>query len=359
MWTRVFMRTAFIFLITITALTRGLSGNAERWIQLADGVNLGVVETLEAGENRLYAGASYGIFISDDRGRTWRHMSDFNITALRIAVDGNTVYVGTYWDGMFRSDDAGESWKPIRDGLPFYESDDGERRYGRIRRILARRGKVINVMYHGGTYTSTDRGETWHDVSEEWWRGNSIRSMTEFDGYLWSAISVQAMSRSLDNGKTWEGLPELKLGYADDWAVLNNRLYVAGERGIGRWNEEARTWECLMEGLPTGNSRGPDDPPRVHNLAIHRGRLFAGLDQHGVYVFDARAETWYPVGLNGHSVYALLSYNSALYAGTSVVDCILAMGPSGIYRAEIPRIVPHGKAVTTWASVKYRTLAKD
>ena len=147
-------------------------------------------------------GQSYGIFISDDRGRTWRHMSDFNITALRIGVDGNTVYVGTYWDGMFRSDDAGVNWKLIRDGLRFTEWDDGERIYGQVRRILVNFDEIIAVAYHSGTYVSNDQGETWHDISDEWEQGNSIWSMTQFDGYLWSAISSYSMARSSNNGRT-------------------------------------------------------------------------------------------------------------------------------------------------------------
>ena len=219
----------------------------------------------------------------------------------------------------------------------------------KFRRILITRGEIVNVMYHRGTYTSADRGETWHDVSQEWAAGNSIYSMTEFDGYLWSAGSVHWMYRSSDNGQTWESLPDFKPGRVNDWAVLYNRLHVAGQEGIGRWNEEARAWEYLMEGLPTGNSQNPDDPPYIHTLAIHHGRLFSGLDQHGVYVFDARAETWYPVGLYEHSVYALLSYNSALYAGTK----------NGLYQVRIPRLQPHGKIGTTWAHVKHTTLAKD
>ncbi len=335
MWTRVFMRTAFIFLITITALTRGLSGNAERWIQLADGVNLGVVETLEAGENRLYAGASYGIFISDDRGRTWRHMSDFNITALRIAVDGNTVYVGTYWDGMFRSDDAGVNWKLIRDGLRFTEWDDGERIYGQVRRILVNFDEIIAVAYHSGTYVSNDQGETWHDISDEWEQGNSIWSMTQFDGYLWSAISSYWMARSPDNGRTWERLPTFEpAARVTDWAVLYNRMYVAGQQGIGRWNEKTRAWEYPMEGLPTLSW--------IYSVAVVEGRLFAGLEQHGVYVFDALRKTWSSAGLDGLSVHALLSYKSSLYAGTAT---------NGIYCTSLT-VRPHAKVVTTWARVK-------
>ena len=145
-------------------------------------------------------------------------------------------------------------------------------------------------MYHGGTYTSTDWGETWRDVSEEWWDGNRIDSMTEFKGYLWSALSITGMHRSLDHGQTWEALARFKLGRVNDWAVFNNRLYVAGQAGIGRWNEKEQTWEYLMKGLPTGSSNDSDDPPYTNNLAVLGGRLFAGLNDHGVYVFDYLGE---------------------------------------------------------------------
>ena len=64
-----------------------------------------------------------------------------------------------------------------------------------------------------------------------------------------------------------------------------------------------------MDGLPTGHAWGADDPPFVYHLAVHDGRLFAGLHTRGVYVFDERSKTWSAVGLDGLSVYALLSQN--------------------------------------------------
>lgn len=105
-----------------------------------------------------------------------------------------------------------------------------------------------------------------------------------------------------------------------------------------------------MDGLPTGNSQNPDDPPYTHNLAVLDGHLFAGLKQHGVYVYGPLTETWASAGLDGLSVYSLLSYNSALYAGT---------GRDGIYYAAISKVHPHAKAITTWARVKQSAYAKD
>ena len=202
-------------------------------------------------------------------------------------------------------------------------------------------------MYHGGTYTSTDWGETWRDVSREWLLGHSIYSMTEIDGYLWSSISLGRFLRSPDGGQTWERLPDSEIERVNDWAVLNNRLYVAGEVGIGRWNEETRVWEYPMEGLPTDS---PGNPVWLYNLTVYDGRLFVGLNDHGIYVFDARAETWFPVGLDGLTITARLSYESSLYAGT---------GKDGIYCAAIPRVQPHAKVVTTWARVKQGDQATD
>ena len=337
MWTRCLMRTAFIFLVTMTLMARESNADAETWIKLFEGMNREWVSVLEAGENRLYAGTFERIFISQNDGYSWYTVA-FKDLVTAITADGDTVYAGTRTQGVFRSDDAGKSWKPIRDGLQTYENGT----FGEVRRILVMFDEIINVMYHKGTYVSNDRGETWHDVSREWEQGDSIHSITQFDGYLWSAISISSMARSSDNGRMWGNLRQYETSHVRDWTVLNNRLYIAGSDGIGRWNEETRDWEYPMKGLPTGSRYDSDSPPSVLSLAVHDGRLFAGLKRHGVYVFDARADTWGAVGLDGLWVYALLSYKSSLYAGTD----------DGLYSATIDRLQPHGKAITTWARVK-------
>ena len=301
------------------------------------------MSVLEADENRLYAGTSERIFISQNDGYSWYTVA-FKDTVTAITADGDTVYAGTWSTGVFRSDDAGVTWKPIVDGLRFQQHDDGESTYGYVIRILVMFDEIINVMYHNGTYVSNDRGETWLDVADIWegWWTDSIHSMTQFDGYLWSAISISSMARSSDNGQTWENLRKYETSHVTDWAVLNNRLYIAGSDGIGRWNEKTQDWEYPMKGLPIGHRYDPDAPPSVLSLAVHDGRLFAGLERDGVYVFDARSETWFSAGLNGLWVYALLSHKSSLYAGTG----------DGLYSALIARVQPHGKAVTTWGRIK-------
>lgn len=283
------------------------------WIQLDNGLGMGQVRALAAHESRLYAGSDNGVFISEGGGKNWLPTA-LNQSVSTLTVDGDTVYAGVWSQGVFRSDDAGLTWNPIREGLRLHEHE-GEHYYGDVRRILITDNNIINVMYHSGTYTSTDRGETWHDISTEWQGGNSIHSMTEFDGHLWSAVSNGSMFRSPDNGKTWEKLPRFAPGHVHAWAVLNGQLYVGGYEGVGVWNESIQDWEYPMAGLPIGNHHQSDALPYVLTLVVHGAQLFAGLHHtHGVYVFDLRSGTWSPAGLEGRSVSALLSHGSALYA---------------------------------------------
>lgn len=355
MWTRLCTQIVFWGIVVGTALAQGLDLESE-WIRLDKGTPMHYVSVLEGADHRLYAGTSVGLLFSENGGNTWGSTTfgneDMVITTL--TADGNTVYVGTWQHGIFRSDDAGETWKPLNEGLRFQDLD-GEPFYGEVRRILIVGNTLINVMYHRGTYISTDRGETWHDVSEAWYWGDGIYSITAFDGYLWTALSVNSMARSPDDGQTWQNLPFSQCDRTNDWAVLQGQLYVAGQKGVGRWSETLQTWEYPMNGLPMDTSEDSNDLPYVYSFAVRGGYLFAGLATHGVYVFDAQSETWSAIGLQGLSVYALLSYGEGLYAGTE---------ENGIYRAELRGIPPvsvqpQGKTVTTWARLKQTPHKRD
>ena len=318
------------------------------WVPLVGTESLKHVNALETDEFRLYAGTSAGLYISRDDGATWS-LTDLTHACQAIAIRQNAVYAGTEMRGVFRSDNRGNTWKTKNDGFHEVRWGGEDRGFPFIHQILfSETGTVITVMYHQGTYTSTNRGETWDSVIDEWILGNwqiggATWSMTEFDGYLWSAVSIGSMLRSPDNGQSWEVAREIEHGRVTDWAVLNDRLYVAGQEGLARWDEEDRTWEYLTEGISTGH-----DPPYFTSLAVNRGCLFAGLSNNGVHMFDERSKTWIPAGLDGLTVTSLTSHRSDLYAVTtdSNSDAL------GIYRASISTVQPYGKAAATWGAVK-------
>ena len=177
--------------------------------------------------------------------------------------------------------------------------------------------------------------------------------MIEFDGNLWAAcwVALHPLFRTPVAGGTWEQLPNWgahqpfrtlsDYGQLHDWVVLDDQLYVAGEEGFGRWNESHLGFEHLGRGLPPVERYGVQDRS-IQTLAVNRGRIFAGLINHGVYMFDARSGTFIPAGLQDVTITALVSHQSDLYAATR----------EGIYRASISTVQPYNKAATTWGAIK-------
>ena len=315
---------------------------------------------LESDGDNLYAAGREGIHVSRTDGNTWhyrevgRFIDDFQI--LTIASGGGAVYVGAIGHGIYRSDDDGNTWHPKNEGLPpldWPDGPDGSPWYSTVSQLLVTdSGVVIARGYRRGTWISRDRGESWDEVTMQWKvpqapgepdfpLGEAISTMTEFDGYLW-AVSSNWLCRSRDEGDSWEMLRTpafANFDYVYGWVELDNKLYAAGGRSFGRWNEAELIWEHLNRGLPVDVA--------MKELAVNRSRIFASLYIYelGVWLFDQSSETWAPVGPQKAKdvlVYSIVSHGSDLYAGTR----------EGIYRASIPTIQRYGKLAVTWGAVK-------
>ena len=170
MWTRHLMRTDFVFLVTMSMLANESDANIRaEWTQLTVGQPMDRVRVLETDGFRLYAAAGIraesGLYISRDNGYTW-NPTELNHSVNTIAIDQNTLYAGGDSHGVFRSDNLGDTWKPINNGIRTINVDNGEIRLPYIKQILViSSGTVVAVGYHSGTHISTDRGDTWDDVT--------------------------------------------------------------------------------------------------------------------------------------------------------------------------------------------------
>src|ERR671912_2140777 len=68
-----------------------------------------------------------------------------------IAINGNTIFVGTFGEGLFRSTDKGQSWKAVNTGLP-----------NEMIMSIGISGNNIFVGTNGdGVFLSTNDGDTW------------------------------------------------------------------------------------------------------------------------------------------------------------------------------------------------------
>ena len=365
-----------IAIILVSCVPDARAGTRVKWFPIDDSTSMGVVKELHTDGHRLYAVTRNGLYISDEDGRshTWR-LTDSPERIDTITIDQNYVYAVISGNGMFRSDDRGATWKPINNGIPVKVWDDGWREYPRINQIfVTRSGTVIAVGYARGSWTSTDRGETWHSVRDKWnvfapqrYRDgvalpreyrllmDFLHRMIEFDGILLAHDKTTVFYLSRDDGKTWEN-SFVHFNVANVWAVLNNRLYIGGSHGLTRFSQPWDNivndrYDYLPDGLPEGKVVKITLP--ITALAVHRNILFAGNSE-GVYMFDETTDTSIPVGLHGFRITALISHRSRLYA---VVEKPAADNPpwhpAGIYEGVItPQVLPNGKATVTWGALK-------
>ena len=340
------------------------------WERIPGSEEMGYVYAMASDGHRLYAGAKHGVFISPDDGYTWRPTGiTHEVFAFAVGWDGAVYASGGHKHGLYRSDTHGAAWKKINNGLDTWEQDDGGLQFPIIEQILPTTSRSLIAIGSTGAYISHNRGDSWQWVGFEWvygrpaWEkpyafGYEVSTMTEFDGYLWAYTHFRRVYRSSDNGETWDKVPEhdelipvLKDNIRDikHWAVLDNRLYVATTDAFGVWNEGELIWENLNEGLPVDDTELPAYREYLRTiydifaLAVNRGRIFAGVRDRGVWMFDERSQTWFPVGMKGRSIGTLESHQSYLYAMTY---------PDGIYRASIPTVNVYHKLVTTWGALK-------
>jgi len=66
----------------------------------------------------VYAGATDGLWRSQDRGDSWSRWGE-GLEGVGVdPVDEQVAYAGTMYEGLYVTEDGGATWKPVRDGVP-------------------------------------------------------------------------------------------------------------------------------------------------------------------------------------------------------------------------------------------------
>lgn len=73
------------------------------------------VRELSAVGTRVFAGTESGLFVSEDRGKTWQSagLAGLAIWQLRAGADAKVLYAGVEPAALYRSDDGGRNWREI------------------------------------------------------------------------------------------------------------------------------------------------------------------------------------------------------------------------------------------------------
>lgn len=272
-----------------------------------------------AGKDTIYAGSfGNGIFRSSDQGRTWAGVgagvNDPFILTMATGRDG-AIYAGTFRGGVFRSHDEGKSWQPINDGLKRLE----------IKALLVT-DEAIFAGTSGGAYRLNRAGDKWTIVTtglDDVLVHALVRST---DGTLFAGTSGKGILRFKQNAAGWVRVQQ---GLKDHEGMIENFIRVlvidreqgiyAGtfDGGVFRSGDGGSSWKAISRALPNDSIRGI--------VSVGEGLIVA--TGNGIFKTIDKGRQWTPLnkGLTNLSIQVMTGGGTGpLYVGTS----------SGVFRSD-------------------------
>jgi photosystem II stability/assembly factor-like uncharacterized protein len=261
------------------------------------------VWTLEAGAEpgALWAGAiPAGLFVSADRGATWRFVEAFwNVPEREKWMgggyddagihsispdprDGNRVFTAISVGGVWDTRDGGKSWRLVGDGLvatympPEQQGEKVAQDPHRVARCAAA-PDTLWMQHHNGIFRSTDAGATW----------TQLKPPGDDFGFAVAAHPKDPLT-------AWF-VPGIK----DEV-----RMPRDGALAVTRTRDGGKTWQTLRNGLP---QRDAYDLIYRHGLDVNGDgtRLAMGSTTGALWTSDDGGENWQLVGAHLPPIYAV------------------------------------------------------
>ncbi len=258
------------------------------------------------------------ILSSTDAGNTWEdlgpHGHVFHVSSSSpVALDENTLFLGSPGQDIIRSDDGGKSWQPFTAGIAATDIQD-----------IAQVNNVLYAATHKGIATSTDGGARWTYIQSA--LPSSSTSLTAFGDSLYfrrnrgdSANGLLHLHPHTDTLHPVEGMPvyvdvnhdqeverlpnatatpainikieEGKIQSAGEFAISGDTFYIEYERKLYRWTRGEHTWhDTGMQDAPAfGNYY-----PSINGLqfAVSGKVIYLGKSDGSLFQSSDRGDTW-------------------------------------------------------------------
>ncbi len=152
---------------------------------------------------------------------TSQPFDEYSRGGFKIAVLGETVYVGKRDGKLFQSLDGGSSWRDVTPSLPL--------RFAHFKEITFANSTVYIATDEG--VLSSQTGEHWRVLSD------SAGKRPIIDKFAMNGIEIYGVSDKgiyhLDTGSQWKQISSEALGKIISLAVINDKLYTSvDDRGI-------------------------------------------------------------------------------------------------------------------------------
>lgn len=330
----------FVVVSLVLALAAEAGSQEAQWIRLGVPEG-GHIDAIAVSEKRIFAAARDKVFLSEDRGGTWREIVGetglIDLVGLEsrcsLVVTGGDLYCIEFFSGQkyksllahYRND--GSGWTRVPPNYPngleyrfspqtegfrslaaigkslhlfgserIYRSNDGGLSWSKIGRAPFKAGDLLCVAAAGGRLFASDGaalrvskngGASWSAVRPGWPKTERIRDLAGTDSEL-LALSGRGIFRTRDGGASWDSVRPGWAARAVPLALATGAgLLCAGTTlGVFLSTDDGASWRQANSGLRADV---------IHRLGWSRRGLLAQTDQ-GLFLSSDDGESWTAVG---------------------------------------------------------------
>jgi photosystem II stability/assembly factor-like uncharacterized protein len=261
-----------LFLLILLSLSNIIILYAQ-WEPCNNGLGGGEVWSFIIDGNNTYTGIDGGVFMITDNGDNWiaknkglKGLQGINI--LSLAISGNNIFTGTFFDGVFFSADKGENWVQKSNGLPYWVNNVYDTIFLETIRAITISGNYIFVGTNKGIFVSSNNGDNWFPKNN---------GLPKFDSLKEDVLS---------------------------FAVSGNDIYASTRYGVYITTDNGNNWTPKNQGM--GNLT-------VFSLAINVNNIYAGTEI-GLFLSTNNGDDWKNIGFQDTAIVAILINGNYIFA---------------------------------------------